>query len=111
HQARDRIRPRHAGIPCSLVPHHHRKKDTHAVAMEVGDHLLHAGNTTGHAANHVVLISVVNSHVRVSWPDQNRINTAVAFLEVVEVSVYGVLPWDGIIEEPILHHHLGLHKT
>ena len=81
------------------------------MAMEVGDHVLHTGNASGHASNHVVLISIVNSHVRVSWPDQNRINAAVAFLKVIKVSVYGVLPCDGIIKEPVLHHHLGLHET
>src|SRR5208337_3475030 len=79
--------------------------------MEVGNHLLYAGNAPRHAANHVVLIPIVDSHVWVGWPDQDRINAAVALLKVVKVSVCGVLPCDGIIEVPILNHHLGLHET
>jgi hypothetical protein len=79
--------------------------------MEVGNHLPYPGNTSRHAANHVVLIPIVDSHVRVGWPDQDRINTAVALLKVVKVPVHGVLPRDGIIKVPILNHHLGLHET
>src|ERR1035438_3767000 len=79
--------------------------------MEVGNHLLHAGNSAWHAAKHVMLIPIVDPHIWVTRPYQDCINTAIALLKVVQVSVYCVLPRDWVIEVPILHHHLGLHET
>ena len=69
HQIGNRIGPRQAGVTRALVPHHHRKKYTYAAVMEVGDHLLHAGNASRHAADQVVLIPVVDSHIGVGRPN------------------------------------------
>ena len=79
--------------------------------MEVGNHLLHAGDASGHAADQVVLIAIVDSHVWIGWPDQDRVDAAVALFNVVEIAVYGVLPGDRIIKVTILNHHLRLHET
>src|SRR5713226_2930446 len=67
-------------------------------AIEVGNHLLHAGDTSGHAANHVVLIAVIDTKVRVGRPDQDSIDSAVPLFEIVEVTLNGVLARDGIVK-------------
>lgn len=66
--------------------------------MEIGDHLFHAGNATGHTANHVVLVAVIDAHVRVGRPDQDGVDPAVSLLEIVDITVDGVLAQDGIIK-------------
>ena len=48
------------------------------------------GNAAGHAANHVVLIAVVDPHVRIGRPDQHGIDAAIALLKIVKIAVDGV---------------------
>ena len=79
--------------------------------VKIRNHLPHAGNSSRHAANHVVLIAVVDSHVRISRPDQHRIDSSVALFQIVEIAIDGVAVGDGIIEIAVLHHHLGLEET
>ena len=79
--------------------------------MEVRNHLLHAGDAARHAANQVVLIAIVDSHVWICRPDQDGIDSAVPLFEIVEVTIDGVLAGDRIVEVAILNHHLRLHET
>ncbi len=111
HELGDRIGPVCSGIACSLIPHHHRKEDAHAAAMKVGDHLFHAFDAAGHGAHHVVLIAVVDAHVRIGRPDENRIDAAVSLLEVVEIAIDRVLAGDRIVEVAVVHHHLRLNEA
>src|ERR1700728_585710 len=79
--------------------------------MEGGNHLLHTGNTSGHAANHLMLIAIIDSHVWVRWPDQTRLNSTITLFEIVKITIHGVLACDRIIKIPVLNHHLRLHET
>jgi len=71
----------------------------------------HAGNTSKHASNHVVLIAIIDAQVRIGRSDENRINTAIALLQIVQVSVYRVLARGWVIEIVVLDHHPGLDET
>src|SRR5208337_1131680 len=44
-------------------------------------------------------------------PNQNRVNPAVALLEVVQITVYCIFAGDGIVEVPLLDHHLRLNEA
>ena len=94
-----------------MIPHHHREQNAHAAAMEVGNHLANSRNAARHAANQVVLVAVVDAHVRVGRPDQDRIDSAEALVEIVEVAVDGVLARDRIVEVAVVDHHLRLDET
>ena len=87
HQFGDRMRPRHSRIARSLVPHHHRKQHAHAAAMEVRDHLPHARDAARHAANHVVLIAIVDAHVGIGGPDQYGVDAAIALFQIIQIAV------------------------
>src|SRR6201987_5994591 len=108
HYAGDRIRPRHARMPCALIPHHHRKQDTHSATMEVRNHLAHARYATRHGADHVVLVAVVDSHVRVRRPDDHGVYSAVSLLEIIKITVDRVAVRYWVVEIAVLHHHLRL---
>jgi hypothetical protein len=77
--------------------------------MKVGDHLLERGNPSGHVAEVIELAAIVYADVRVSVPDEDAVNTAVPFLQVIEIPLDRVLPSDGIVEVVVLNHHLRLH--
>ena len=111
HDFRDRVGPRLAGIARALVPHHHREKHAHSALVKVGDHLPHAGDATRHRANHVVLIAIVDAHIRICGPDQYRVDAAVAFLEIVEIAIDRIFARDRIVEIAILDHHLRLDEA
>ena len=66
--------------------------------MEVGNHLRTPATPPGMAADQVVLIAIVDAHIRISRPDQDGIDAAVALFEIVEVSVHRVLARDRIVE-------------
>ena len=61
------------------------QEHAHAAAMKVSNHLPHAGDTSGHRADEVELVAIVDSHVRIRRPDQYRINTTVSFIKVIEI--------------------------
>jgi hypothetical protein len=54
------------------------KQDAHSPAVKVVNHLANARNAARHRANHVVLIPVVDAHVRIGRPDEHGIDSAVA---------------------------------
>ncbi len=111
HQFRNRIGPGFTLVSRALVPHHHREQHFHSSLMEVGDHLPHACHTSRHAADQVMLIAIVDAHVRISGPDQNRVDATVALVQIIEIAVHRVLVRHWIVKITVLHHHLRLKKT
>ena len=66
---------------------HHRSVGTahaHVATVEICDHLLHPGHASGHGANHVVLISVIDAHVRIGGPDKHRVDSSISLFQIVE---------------------------
>ena len=111
HRAGNCIWPRHARIPRALIPHHHRKQHAYPAMMEIRNHLPHARYAARHGADHIVLVAVVDSHVRIRGPDEHRINSAVSLFQVIEVTIYRVAVRHRIVEITVLHHHLRLEKA
>ena len=68
------------------------KEDAHAAAMKVGDHLSNAFDAAGHGLDHLELVAVVDAHVGVGRPDEDGVDSAIAFFEIVEVAIDGVTP-------------------
>ena len=79
--------------------------------MKVCDRLPHSRYASGHRANEIVLVAIVDSHIWVRGPDEHGINTAVSFLQVIEITVHGVAARNWIIEVTVVNHHLRLEKT
>ena len=79
--------------------------------MEVRNHLPHARNTSWHGADHVVLVAVVDSHVRIRGPDQHRIDSAVSLFQIIEITIHRVAVRDRIVEITVFDHHLRLKKA
>jgi hypothetical protein len=50
--------------------------------MEIRDHLFDSIGEAGHVADQLVLVSTVHTHVRIGWPNQNRINPAVPSTDI-----------------------------
>jgi hypothetical protein len=94
-----------------LIPHHHREEHAHVATVEICDHLLHTGHASGHGADHVVLIPVIDAHIRIGGPDEHRIDSAITLLDIIEIAIDGVLVGDRIVEISILDHHLWLKKA
>ena len=59
--------------------------------MEVGNHLTHARHASRHGANHVMLVSIVDSHVWIGGPDEHGVDSAIALLEIIEIAIDRVL--------------------
>ena len=53
-------------IAGALIPHDHRKKDAHATPVKIRDHLLHAGHSSRHRPQHVILVSIIDADVRIN---------------------------------------------
>jgi len=79
--------------------------------MKIGNHLPHARYTSGHAANHVMLVPVIDAHIRIRRPDQHRINAAISLFEIVEISIHRIFVGYRIVKIAVFHHHLWLNKT
>src|ERR1700744_1379848 len=106
---RQRIGLRLACVAGALVPEHYRKENANVVAMEISDHLTDTVNSPGHVVKEIELVSVVDAHVRIRWPDEHGINAAESFVEIVEIAVDSVFAGDWIVKIAILNHHLRLH--
>ena len=111
HQLGNGIRPIHARISGSLVPHHHWEQHANAAAMEISNHSAHSFDPARHIPDHVLLIAIVNSHVWVRRPNEHGVDATVSFLQVVKIPVDRVAMNDWIIEIPVLDHHLRLEET
>src|SRR6266852_2182752 len=111
HQTGNRIWPRHSRIPRALVPHHHWKKDAYSATVEIRNHLSHARNASRHRTDHVVRVAVVYAHVRVRGPDEDSVDSAVSFFQIVQITTDRVAVSDRIVEIAVLHHHLRLEKA
>src|ERR1700682_3580227 len=111
HERCDRIGPRLARIMRALIPHHHRKQDTNAALVKIGNHLTHARYSTWHGANHVVLVAIVDTHIRIRRPNQNSVNAPIPLFQIVQVPIHRVAICTGIIKVTIFDHHLRLNKT
>src|ERR1039457_4353677 len=96
---------------CSFVPHHHGEEHADAAAMEISDHLAYTVDTAGHGFDHLQLIAIIDSHVRVGGPNQHSIDAAVAFVQVVEITVDRVAAGDRVVDIAIVDHHLRLYET
>ena len=92
----------------AAVPGHGGEEDADAAAVEVGDHLANGGEAAGEVAEVVELAAVVDADVGVGVPDEDAVDAAVAFVEIVEVAVDGVATGGGVVEVAVLDHHLGL---
>ena len=79
--------------------------------MEVRDHLAYPRHAARHGPNQVVLIAVVDAHVRIRRPDQHCIDSAVALFKIVEITVDRVSVRDRIVKIAVFHHHLRLEKA
>src|SRR3984957_7906523 len=79
--------------------------------MKVSDHLFDSGNTSRHSTKQVILIAIVNSYVGIYRPDQYGIDATVAFLEIVQIFIYGIFSPGRIVEVTIFDHRLRLNKT
>ena len=90
------------------VPGHDGEQHFHAVCVEVVDHRTHAGDAAGKVAHHVVLVAVVDADVRVDGPQQDGVDAAVAFVEVVEIAIDRVLAGRDVEEVAIFDHALRL---
>jgi len=72
HQFGDGLGPRDTRISSALIPHHHGKQNAHTATVEVGNHLAHSGYAFRHAADHVVLVPVIDTHIRIRRPRFDR---------------------------------------
>src|SRR5579859_7094380 len=79
--------------------------------MEVRNHLAHARNASRHRPDQVVLVAVIDPHIGIGRPDQNRVNSAVSFFQIVEIAIDGVAVRYRIVEIAVLYHHLWLEET
>src|SRR6516164_3140556 len=79
--------------------------------MKVGDHLAKRGDTAGHVAQEIELVAIIDADVGIYRPEQDTIDAAVAFIEVIEVAIDGVAAGYGIVEIAVLDHGLRLHET
>src|ERR1700677_1798617 len=111
HQLCDRLWPRPTRIACSLVPHIHGKQDPDSAAVKVRDHLLDAGRTPRHRENHVKLIAVIDSKVRVYRPNEYGIDSSVASGDVIGIPVHRILTRRGVIQIAVLYNCLWLDET
>ena len=111
HEFRGRVPIGGAHVARTLIPSHEREDDFDSAAMKIRNHLLDPSDATGHGANHVVLIAVVDADVRIHWPDQNGIDATVALPQVVQIFIDGVVSRVGVVEVAVLDHHLGLDET
>ena len=59
--------------------------------MEIRNHLLQPFHAAGHGTHHVVLIAIVDAHVGIGRPDEHRVDSAIAFVQVIEVTIDRVL--------------------
>src|SRR5487761_1081848 len=79
--------------------------------MKISHHLTHTLHTARHRAHHILLISIVDTHIRIGSPYEHSIDAPIAFLQIIEIPIYGVLAGDWIVEVTIEHHHLWLDET
>ena len=79
--------------------------------MKVANHLPHSGHSARHAADQIVLVAVIDAHVRIGRPDQHRVDSAVALFQIIEIAIDGVLARDRIVEVAVLNHHLRLNEA
>src|ERR1700761_9462784 len=110
HDLGDGIGPGLPSLTSPLIPHHHGKKYALSAFMKVLHHLANTGQAAGHGPNHVMLITVVDSYVRIGGPDQHRVDASVSLLQIVQITVYGVFLSYRIVKISILHHHLRLNE-
>ena len=100
-----------AEVARTLIPQHHGEEDAHAATVEVGHHLADGGDSAGHVAEVIELAAVIDADVGIGVPDEDGVDTSVAFIEIIEVAVDGVFAGGGIEEVAVFDHHLGLHET
>ncbi len=99
-----------AFIARSCIPRHNRKQNMHSTAMKIADHLPHARYASRQIAHHVVLVSVVDAYIRVDRPEEDGIDTAVTFGDIVKITIDRVLIGDRIVKIAVLNHRLRLHE-
>src|SRR3954453_8254818 len=58
-----------------------------------------------------MLVAIIDSHVGIGLPNEDAINSAIASVEVIEVTIHCVPASNRIVKVSIMHHHLGLDKT
>ena len=56
------------------------------------------------------LVAIIDADIRVDVPNQHTVYSAVASLEIVEITIDRVLARDRIVEITILDHHLGVNE-
>ena len=88
--------------PRARVPGVVRKQHAHARRVQLRRHLLHAVEPAGHRTEEVELVAVVDADVRVGGPEEDRIDAAVAPLEVREEALDSVVAAHFIKEEAIV---------
>src|SRR5689334_923305 len=79
--------------------------------MKINNHLTHAGNAAWQTADQVVLVAIVDAHVRVSRRYQHRVDAAIPLLESAETGVHRIASGHRIIEVAVVHPHLWLHEA
>ena len=79
--------------------------------MKICNHLAHARDSAGHRTNHVVLIAIVDAHIRIGWPDEDGINSSIALHSIVDISIHSVVIANWVVQEAIVNHHLRLDET
>ncbi len=109
-QPRGRLRVGRAGVVRALIPRHRGKKYLDAPAMKIVDHGPDAGNASGQVPDEIVLAAGIDADVRIDGPDQDAVDTPVAAVKIVKVTVDRIAARGRIVEIAILHHHLRLNK-
>ena len=79
----DVLRP--ARITGAVVPGKARPEHLDPARLERRHHLLRAGHPAGEVRDHVEVIAVVETGVRVVLPDEHRVDAAVPRLDVIQV--------------------------
>ena len=102
---------RGAYVARALVPRHEGEENLDSAAMKIGDHLLDPCDAPRQGTNHVVLVAVVNANIRIHRPDEHGVNATVTLLQIVQVSINGVMSRAGVVEEAVFDHHLRLDET
>src|SRR6266481_2486242 len=111
HQGSNRVGPGFSRVARSLVPHHHGEENANAALVKIRDHLTYSGDASWHAANHVVLVAVVDAYVGISRPDQDGIDSSETLHRVIDVPVNRIPVRDRIVKKAVLDHHLRLNET
>ena len=95
----------------SRIPCQQGKKYLHAVRVKLFNHAAHSRNAAREIAQHIKLITIVDTEVGIDMPDENGIDRADTALSLGKETVDGVFALVRIVETAIPDQQLHLAKN